>query len=145
MTEESPPVMIFDTDCILCSGTVAFVLKREKDQRLHFTGAWSEEGRVLAARHGFTQDDLDETFLVIAGGRALVRSEAGLEVARHLRRPWSWLRILRLVPRGLRDAAYGFVAARRYRWFGRRKNCVVVPPEVRHRFRGVDGARGRDR
>lgn len=145
MTDRDVPVMIFDTDCVLCSGTVAFVLSRERNERLNFVGAWSDEGRTLAQRHGFTQDDLDETFLVIAGGRALVRSDAGLAVARHLRAPWCWLGILRLVPRRVRDAAYSLVARHRYRWFGRRESCVVVPAGARHRFRGTDSPHRRDR
>ena len=33
--------------------------------------------------------------------------------------------------------AYEPVARRRYRWFGRRENCVVVPPSESHRFIGV--------
>lgn len=132
--------MVFDTDCVLCSGTVAFILRHERDADLRFVGAWSPEGERLAAAHGFSRADLDETFLVILGGDALTRSDAGLAVAAHLRPPWRWLTALRLVPRPLRDGLYGFVARRRYRWFGRRTDCAMAPPEQRHRFEGVKGA-----
>ena len=46
------PVIVFDTDCLLCSGMVRFVLRHERDNALHFAGAWSDEGLSLAARHG---------------------------------------------------------------------------------------------
>lgn len=133
------PIVVFDTDCVLCSRMVAFVLRHERAPSLRFAGAWSEAGRALAARHGFSAADLDETFLVIQGNRVLARSDAALAVLRHLRAPWRWLTVLALVPRPLRDAAYGFVARRRYRWFGRRAGCTVVPPGERHRFIGVPG------
>lgn len=132
-----PPIIVFDTDCVLCSGVVAFILRREKEPLFHFAGAWSPEGLALADAHGFSRDDLHRTFLVITDGRALTRSDAGLIVFGHLRAPWSWLRFLTLVPRPLRDSVYSVVADRRYRWFGQRKDCVVVPADQRHRFMGV--------
>jgi len=45
-------------------------------------------------------------------------------------------RLLAIVPRWLRDAGYGAVAATRYRLFGRYAVCPVPPPEVRSRFVG---------
>lgn len=132
------PIIVFDTDCVLCSSMVAFVLTHERDRRLRFAGAWSAEGLALAARHGFSRLQLDETFLLITDSRILTRSDAGLEVLRHMKAPWRWLAMLRVVPRPLRDVAYRFVARRRYRWFGRRENCTVVPPGERDRFIGVE-------
>src|SRR5262249_43771593 len=125
---QGPPTIIFDTDCVLCSGMVAFVLKHERDHVLHFVGAWSPEGLAAAARHGFSKADLEGTFLVIRDGTALTRSGAGLEILDHLSAPWRWLTSLRIIPEPLRDGLYSFVARRRYRWFGRRENCTVVPP-----------------
>ena len=128
------PIMVFDTNCVLCSGGVAFVLRHERDRSLRFAGAWSETGLALAARHGFTRRDLNDTFLLITAGRALTRSDAGLAVARHLRAPWRWLGLLRLVPRPVRDLVYRAVARNRYRWFGQRQDCMMVPPAERDRF-----------
>jgi len=137
------PVIVFDTDCVLCSGMVAFVLRFERDAALHFAGAWSPEGARLAAAHGFAPKDLDATFLVVVGGKGLTRSDAAIEISRHLKAPWRWLGVLRIVPRSWRDCAYDLIARRRYRWFGRRENCTLVPPDQRHRFTGVGGARAR--
>jgi predicted DCC family thiol-disulfide oxidoreductase YuxK len=131
------PIVVFDTNCLLCSGMVAFVLAHEQAPVLRFAGAWSDEGVNLAAAHGFKASDLDKTFLVIRDGTALTRSDAAMEIARHLRAPWRWATITAIVPRPLRDAVYDFVARRRYRWFGKRQDCTVVPPTQRHRFIGV--------
>lgn len=136
----TPPTLVFDTDCVLCAGTVRFVLAHERDDRLHFMGAWSTEGLALAARHGFTAEDLNGTFLLVRDGQALTRSDAALAVARHLRAPWRWFGLLAIVPRPLRDRLYGLVARYRYRLFGRREDCARVPPEQRHRFHGVQPA-----
>lgn len=134
------PIVVFDTDCILCSTVIAFVLAHERAPDLRFASAWSGPGLALAARYGFSRADLEETFLVLSGGAALTRSEASLAVVRHLRAPWRWLALFRLVPRPLRDALYRFMARHRYRWFGRHPHCMVVPPAQRFRFIDAYGA-----
>jgi predicted DCC family thiol-disulfide oxidoreductase YuxK len=131
------PIVVFDTNCVLCSGMVAFILAHERNRALRFVGAWSDEGLAFAARHHFSKSDLDQTFLVLSGDAALSRSDAGVEILSQLRAPWRWLAVVRIIPRPVRDAVYRFVARRRYRWFGRRENCVVVPPSESHRFIGV--------
>lgn len=133
-----PPVILFDSDCVLCSGMVAFVLRHERDHDLHFAGAWSAEGLAMAGRHGYTRADLNRTVIVIEDGRPLTRTAAVFAIARHLRWPWRTLAgIAALVPRPLRDRAYDAIAHNRYRWFGRRDNCAIVPPDQRGRFHGL--------
>ena len=132
----NPPTttIVFDADCVLCSGMAHFVLRHERAPTIRFVSAWSKTGLRLAAEHGLTRDDLGETYLVIDRDRGFTKSEAGLVVARHLKAPWSWLRVLRILPRSLRDSAYTFVARRRYRWFGHKPQCFLPPPEMADRF-----------
>ncbi len=128
------PILIFDGECVLCSGTVQFVLAHEADPSMRFSCTQSQAARVLAARHGFSLADLDETFLVIEDGVAHARSEAALRVAAHLKAPWRWLVLARIVPRPLRDWAYSFLARRRYRLFGKMESCFMPSPALRTRF-----------
>lgn len=137
MTPDDVPVMLFDDDCVLCQGVVGFVLRHERDARLHFASAWSPAGLALAAAHGLSRQDLQRSLLVVERGRALTRSAAVLAVAAHLRPPWSALGLLRALPRPLRDAAYDHLAQHRLALFGRTSQCLAVPPGQRHRF--LDG------
>lgn len=132
--------LIFDADCVLCSGAARFILTHERAPTIRFVNAWSATGLALAASHGLSRADLDNTFLVVRRGRAYVGSEAACEIARELRPPWSWLRVLRLVPRRWRDSIYRFVARRRYRWFGRQPQCFRPRPDQMHRFVDDHGA-----
>jgi predicted DCC family thiol-disulfide oxidoreductase YuxK len=75
-----------------------------------------------------------KTFVVIADGRAYVRSDAAIRVARFLRGAWKLLGVVRIVPRSIRDYAYDVVARNRYRWFGRHDACIVPTPELQRRF-----------
>ncbi len=126
--------IVFDTDCVLCSGMVHFVLRHERAPTIRFVGAWSQTGLDLAAEHGLTRADLDETYLVVENGRGFTKSDAGIVVARHLKAPWSWLGLLRVVPHPLRDAVYSMIARRRYRWFGHKPKCFLPPPGMADRF-----------
>lgn len=129
-----PPTLIFDGECVLCSGTVRFILERESAPVLHFASTQSAAASALAASRGLDADVLDGTFVLVEEGQALVRSEAALRVASYLRRPWCWLTLLRLVPRPVRDGIYSAIARRRYRLFGRMESCFRPDAASRHRF-----------
>ncbi len=101
---------------------------------MRFVNAWSPTGLALAERHGLDRAALARTYLVIDNGLGLTRSDAGLALLAHLKAPWRWLGWLRLLPRTLRDAAYDLVARNRYQWFGRKAQCFVPTPDMRHRF-----------
>lgn len=49
--------------------------------------------------------------------------------------PYSALSTLLIVPRPLRDAVYDYVAKRRYDWFGKEEDCLVLQEqEMLERF-----------
>lgn len=128
--------MLFDGVCRLCTGSVAFVLRHEKDQSLRFAPMQSAAGARLMQRFGVEPGQM-KTFVVIADGRAYVRSDAAIRVARFLRGGWRLLGAVRFVPRPIRDRAYDVVARNRYRWFGRHEACLAPGPGLRGRF--IDG------
>jgi predicted DCC family thiol-disulfide oxidoreductase YuxK len=55
-------------------------------------------------------------------------------IARRMSFPWPMFGVFRVLPRGLRDALYRFVARNRYRWFGRAEACMVPRVELQERF-----------
>jgi predicted DCC family thiol-disulfide oxidoreductase YuxK len=65
-----------------------------------------------------------------------VRSDAAIEVVSRFGGAWKFLRILRLIPRAVRDWIYSMVARNRYRWFGRTDACTIPTPDVKARFLG---------
>lgn len=133
MSPPEPAVVLFDGVCNLCNASVQFILERDPAGRFRFASLQSGAGRALLAAHGLPTDEL-ATVVVVADGRAYTRSDAALRVARGLRGAWPALGVLRLVPRALRDAVYGVVAAHRYRWLGRRGECMLPTPALRSRF-----------
>jgi predicted DCC family thiol-disulfide oxidoreductase YuxK len=125
--------VLYDGVCKLCTGWVAFVLRHEQGQALRFAALQSPAGMRLMQQFGIDPTQM-KTFVVIADGRAYVRSDAAIRVARFLRGAWKLLGVVRIVPRPIRDYAYDVIARNRYRWFGRHNACVVPAPELRQRF-----------
>ena len=103
------------------------------EENLNPAAAQSAAGRELLLRHDFEPDTVP-TLAVVTGGQASARSAAALAIAGHLRPPWRWLGVFRVVPRPARDWLYDIVARHRYRWFGRRDSCLLPTPELAARF-----------
>ena len=130
--DDSAPVVVFDGHCAMCSGFVDFLLARDRG-RYRFVPAQSALGEALYAHYGFKSGDYD-TNILIEDGRARTKSDGSLAILEGLGGPWRALRLLRVVPPLLRDAAYRVIARNRLRWFGRRDTCRVASTEERARF-----------
>ena len=126
-------VVIFDGVCNLCARSVRFILDHEADQTLRFTPLQSPAGTRLMHDLGLDPEDAS-TFVLIADGKAYVKSDAAIRLSRYFRRAWKPLGIIKIIPRQIRDWAYDVVARKRYRWFGRLDSCMVPTAELRARF-----------
>lgn len=120
--------VLYDGVCVLCSGWFRFVAARDTAARFRFTPIQGAFGRRLAARLGIDPDN-PATNALIFGKRAYVRSDAALQVLRHLP-GWRWTAVLRLAPRPVRDWLYDRVARNRYRLFGRTAQCMIPGPAL---------------
>lgn len=131
-------LILYDGVCGLCNRLNRFVLARDRADRFRFAALQGEVARRALGRHGKSATDLD-TFYVLArfsepDEAVLDRGRAMRHVLESLGGPWVAARALRLLPRFLLDAIYGFVARRRYRWFGRYETCPLPDPRYRAKF-----------
>lgn len=108
------PVIIFDSECGLCSRVPEFVEDRSDD--FIFTSLNSDLGREISE-----ETDLSgETFMVLDGKELKTESDAAVRLLKALGGFWSVIgEILEILPEKFRDAVYRTVAANRYRIFGR--------------------------
>jgi predicted DCC family thiol-disulfide oxidoreductase YuxK len=128
------PVVIFDGVCGLCNRFVAFALRHDIRGELVFTPNRSEYGGALCERLHLANESY-RTIIVAVGDRVLLRSDAVVFIAQHLRPPYACLALIRFVPRPLRDIGYRLVAAIRRMVPGDHLACALLPPELQRRIR----------
>jgi predicted DCC family thiol-disulfide oxidoreductase YuxK len=125
--------VLFDGVCNFCNSTVNFIIRNDRRGHFRFAPLQSPAGARLQSEYGFDPSALD-TFIVIERGIAYDRSTAALRIARGLGGAYPLAYAFIIVPRPVRDFVYNWFAKRRYRWFGRRDECMVPDEGVRARF-----------
>ena len=125
-------VIVIDGGCLFCERSARFIAQRDPDACFQFAANQWPAAQALLAEHGLAGGA--GSIVSIEDGRVFVRSTASLRIAGRLVRPWSWLSVLLVVPRPLRDGAYTAVAAVRHRLAGPSTFCEAPPPELRARL-----------
>lgn len=129
--DDSKALFVFDGVCVLCSGGASWLMRFDRKRRVNLTSAQGALGQSLYTHFGLV---LDESYLLIDGGRAYKASGGYLQLCKVLGGPWHLLRILGLIPKVLRDWVYAQIARNRYRWFGKTDFCVLLTEEQRQRL-----------
>jgi predicted DCC family thiol-disulfide oxidoreductase YuxK len=137
-------LVLYDGVCALCNGVVQFLMKHDGLDRFRYAPLQSGLGREVLARfdiHSLPDGVMLLTDALTSRERLYHRSDAVAEALQRLSGPSGMWRlagkVLKLVPRRLRDWGYGIVARFRYRLFGRYDTCPIPPPEQRRRLLGV--------
>src|SRR5882762_7790768 len=112
------PVVLYDGTCGLCSKSVRWILRHERDHELQFAPLQGETAAELRTRFPRIPQTL-ESVVLVDGDHAHLRSKAFLHVSRHLRAPWRWGYALRWFPGFILDLGYRLIAATRYKIWGR--------------------------
>jgi predicted DCC family thiol-disulfide oxidoreductase YuxK len=131
-------LVLFDGVCVLCDSSIRWLVDADRRKRLSFAPLQGETARKVFARHPEVTGDLSSVVYVrdFDGLRETLylRSDAAAAILRDLGGGYRWLAILRLLPRFVRDAAYDWIAAHRYRWFGKLDACRLPEKGSEQRF-----------
>ncbi len=126
------PVILFDGICNLCTGSVQFILKRDKEKKFLFASLQSNYGQNLLKQFDLPTNTFN-SFILNQDEKIFTRSAAALKMFQQLK-GWKWVKIFWIVPEFIRDAVYNVVARNRYKWFGKKEECWLPTPEVKERF-----------
>ena len=133
MTEATGHILLFDGVCNLCNNAVQFVIRNDKKKQFTFASLQSESGKKLLVRGGFDIGKTD-SFVFITEGNYYTQSTAALKVLKALGGVNALLYAFIIVPKFIRDAVYNWVAKNRYRYFGKRNECMIPTPDLKSRF-----------
>jgi len=126
------PVILFYGVCIYWNSMVNFAIKWNKKNNLRFAPLQSEIGAQLIDEMGITKGV--DSVIFIEGNSFSIYSGAVLKICRHLSFPVNLLYVLILIPPFARNLVYKWVAANRYKWFGKKETCMIPSKEVKIKF-----------
>ena len=127
------PILLFDGHCNLCNAWVQYIVKRDASNTIRFASLQSGAGRRLLEEHKIDENYI-ESLVFFEEGSFSVSSNAALRTLSYFDGWERHLIFLSVVPRSLRDIVYRFIAKNRYKWFGRREQCMVPTAEPSKRF-----------
>jgi len=129
----SKPVILFDGVCNFCNAIVNLIIRQDKKNVFLFCTLQSDPGKKLLQEYKIDWRASD-SFVFIENGKAWQESTAALKLYNRLPWYWKWTQIFWIVPKFIRDAVYRIIAKRRYRWFGKKKACMIPSPDVKEKF-----------
>ena len=130
---DSRPIILFDGVCNFCNSMVNFIIKQDKKKLFRFAALQSEKGQQLLKQYQLLDNPFD-SFVLIQNGMAYKKSSAALKVYGQLEWYWKWSQVFWVVPLFVRNSVYDLIAKNRYKWFGKKDQCMVPTPGVRSRF-----------
>ncbi|MEO7522862.1 MAG: thiol-disulfide oxidoreductase DCC family protein [Ferruginibacter sp.] len=133
MSMSTHPIILFDGICNLCNSSVQFVIKHDPGAMYKFASLQSEPGQKLLRQFNLATNDFN-SFVLIQGSVAYTKSTAALKVAKQLKGAITLLYGFIIVPAFIRDAIYKFISRNRYKWFGKRDECMIPTPALKERF-----------
>lgn len=132
--KENCPVILFDGVCNLCTASVRFLIKMDKNSKLKFSSQQSESGQEILKEINFNHSKLS-SIIFVQGDKYHLKSSAILAVFKLLGGGfYIFYLLLFLIPKPIRDFFYDLIAKYRYKVFGKRETCMLPPDEWEDRF-----------
>jgi predicted DCC family thiol-disulfide oxidoreductase YuxK len=131
--EDNKSLLLFDGVCNLCNSSVQFILLRDKKDRFRFASLQSDYGQNLLREHNLPTESFNSLVLV-ENGKVYKKSTAALRIARKLKGLWPLLFAFIIIPPFIRNFVYDIIAKNRYRWFGKKEECMLPRPEWKQKF-----------
>ena len=133
--EDNKSLLLFDGVCNHCNSSVQFILLRDKKDRFRFASLQSDYGQNLLREHNLPTETFNSLVLV-ENGKVYKKSTAALRIARKLKGLWPLLFAFIIIPPFIRNFVYDIIAKNRYRWFGKKEECMLPRPEWKQKFLG---------
>jgi predicted DCC family thiol-disulfide oxidoreductase YuxK len=127
-------IILFDGICNLCESSVLFVVKHDKKDIFRFVPLQSDLGKEIVKHIGLNSKYIDSVILYEPGISYYYKSAAAIEIARDLGGFFHFGTIFKIIPNGLRNLLYDYIAKNRYSWYGQKDSCMIPTDEIKSKF-----------
>ena len=129
--ESNKKLILFDGVCNLCNSAIQFMIKHDKEDAFRYAALQSDIGKKLIAERNIDTEKVDSILLIEPGIAYYDKSDAALQIGKHLKGYRTISSILYMIPSGLRNIVYDFIARNRYKWYGKKEACMIPTPELK--------------
>jgi predicted DCC family thiol-disulfide oxidoreductase YuxK len=127
-------IILFDGVCNLCDSAVQFVIEHDTKDMFRFVALQSELGQEILKHIGINPINIDSVILYEPGIAYYYKSTAAIEIAKILGGFWHLGTIFRIIPTGIRNQLYDYVAKNRYKWYGKKEICWIPTEKLKSKF-----------
>jgi predicted DCC family thiol-disulfide oxidoreductase YuxK len=127
------PIILFDGICNLCNVAIQYVIKHDSEAVFQFASLQSEAGQNLLKEYNLPHNNFN-SFVLIEEDKVYTKSTAALKVAKQLNGGIKLLYGFIIVPAFIRNCVYNIIASNRYKWFGKKNECMIPTPSLQSRF-----------
>ncbi len=132
--KNSKQIILFDGVCNLCNGAVQFIIKRDKKDVFRYAALQSDLGKQLMSERNIDASQIDSIILIDPGVAFYIKSDAALEIGKQLSGYGVISSVLLWIPSSIRNIVYDFIARNRYKWYGKKEECMIPTPELKAKF-----------
>ena len=127
------PIILFDGVCNFCNRTINIILKYDKVAYFQFAASQSNAAMGIMQAFGLEENAIASVIL-IDQEKVYTKTDAVIQIAKHLSGWPKLFRLLKFIPKPMRDFAYDLIAKNRYALFGKMEKCRIPDASMRHRF-----------
>lgn len=127
-------IILFDGVCNLCDKSVQLILKNDKNDVFRFVALQSELGEKIIKHIGIDRNKTDSIILYLPGNAYYYKSQAALKIAKDMGGIYNFLSLFTYLPIALTDSVYDYIAKNRYKWYGKKDQCMIPSKEILNKF-----------
>lgn len=127
-------IILFDGVCNLCNTSVQFIIKHDTKDVFRFVAIQSDLGQEILNHIGINSANIDSIVLYEPGTAYYYKSTAAIEIARSLGGIFHFGTLFRIIPTGIRNQLYDYIAKNRYKWYGKKESCMIPTKELKNKF-----------
>ena len=127
-------LILFDGVCNLCNSSIQFVINHDKKDIFLFAPLQSNIGQQIISHFKIDTTKTDSIILYTEKTGVDYKSTAALKTAYYLGFPINLVSIFLIVPPIIRNWFYDLIARNRYKWFGKKSECMIPTPELKSKF-----------
>lgn len=127
-------ILLFDGVCNLCNESVLKIIRYDNKDIFRFVSLQSDFGQQITNHLGIDTSKIDSVILYEPGVSYEIKSTAALNVMFEFGGIWKLTRVFGYLPEGFRNFIYDYIARNRYKWFGKKEQCMIPTPELKSKF-----------